>query len=187
MSVMGDDDDFEVVGYEDDEVEGAILGVAPRAGRMVRRARAVHMVKPAWRSQQLAPGVNTRQEGLIPLPMSPQNANGVFALGVPTITWQGSLQKPFRGERLLVTSVRTGASATGRLLGQLFVGTDLQAADITGFDIETVGSPTAFGTRLTMVQAPPGVLIRLLVTISSVPTTTDTVAVFVTINGRVVH
>ena len=128
-----------------------------------------------------------RQEGLIPLPMTPLQNGGVFDATTTTITFQGQLQKPFRGERLLVSTVRTGTTATGRLMGQIFVGTDLQLADISAIDIETVGNPASFGTRLTLLQAPPGVLIRIPVTISSAPTTTDTVAAFITLLGRVIN
>ena len=76
---------------------------------------------------------------------------------------------------MLVSTVRTGVTATGRLIGQLFVGTDLQQVDVQGFDIEQVGSPQAFGVRLTMKPAQPGVWIRLVTTVQgTVLTTTDT-------------
>jgi len=184
--VMGyDDTDFEVVG-DDDLISGAVLGAALR--RAASPARHLRLPPKAdWRKGQLAPGVMARQEGLIPLPMTPLQGGGVFSATVASITWQGQLQKPFRGERLLVTTVRTGTTATGRLIGQIFVGTDLQLADISGIDLETVGNPASFGTRLTLLQAPPGVLIRLPVTISLVPTSPDTVAGFVTLLGRVIN
>lgn len=176
---------FEVVGYDDDDVDGVhLLGVAaPRGGgRMMRLAP-----KPSWRNGELAPGVNQHDEGMIPLPLTPTSSGGTFATGVQTITWQGQLQKPYRAERLIVSVVRTGPSATGLLLGQIFVGTDLQLADIQGIDIETLGAPTAFGTRLTLHQAPPGVLIRIIVNISAVPSSTDTVFASMYFLGRVIH
>jgi hypothetical protein len=83
--------------------------------------------------------------------------------------------------------VRTGASATGRLLAQLFVGTDLQQAEIAGWDVELVGQAGAFGTRLTAKAAEPGVLIRLVVTLSNNPTSTDTIFASMMFLGRVVH
>lgn len=193
MSVMGEYD-----GYED-EVEGSVMGgdgyfdvvgrAAPRRPAPRRRAGRREIAippKPQWR-QQLAPGVIQPDEGMVPLPLQPLSNNGTFAAGVAQITWQGDLQKPYRPERLLVSVVRTGTSAVGRLLGLLWVGTDLQQADIFGFDIEQFGSNTAFGTRLTCKAAQPGVKIRLVITPSSVPTGTDTIFATISFSGRVVH
>jgi hypothetical protein len=177
---------FEVVGYDDDDVDGVhLLGAAPHRphGRMMRLAP-----KPSWRDGEMAPGVNAHDEGMIPLPLSPTTAGGTFSSVAPAITWQGQLQKPYRAERLIVSVVRSaGPTANGLLLGQIFVGTDLQLADIQGIDIETLGAPTAFGTRLTLHQAPPGVLIRIIVTLSSAPTGTDTIFASMYFLGRVIH
>jgi hypothetical protein len=183
--------DFEVVGYDDDdEVDGVhLLGVAaPHAGPRHLGGRTMRLApKPSWREGEMAPGVQAHDEGMIPLPMTPLQNGGVFAAAVGTITWQGQLQKPYRAERLIVSVQRTGATATGLILGQIFVGTDLQLADIQGIDLETLGAPTAFGTRLTLHQAPPGVLIRVIVNISSVPAGADTVFVAMYWLGRVIH
>lgn len=190
--------------YEDDyeDVEGSIMGygsvmgshfdvvgAGQRRGGMRRRGaqrRIPIPPRPQWRDQ-LAPGVIQPDEGMVPLPLQPLSNSGTFAAGVSQITWQGDLQKPYRPERLLVSVVRTGTSATGRLLGLLWVGTDLQQADIFGFDIEQFGSNTAFGTRLTCKAAQPGVKLRLVVTPSSVPTGTDTIFATVSFSGRVIH
>jgi hypothetical protein len=196
---------FDVVGYDEDgygiaaeeywedDVSGSIMGAPARRvmplAHAVRRPppRIVRLpAKPQWRAQ-LAPGVIQPDEGQVPLPLSPLTAGGVFAAGGTSITFQGQLQKPFRAERLLTSVVRTGATATGRLLAQLWIGTDLQQADIFGFDIELFGSPTAFGTRLTCKAAQPGVLIRLVVTPTAFPTGTDTILATCSFAGRVVH
>jgi hypothetical protein len=142
--------------------------------------------RPEWRAQ-MAPGVIMPDEGMVPLPMAPQANNGFFSATFPQITFQGQLQKPFRAERLLVSTVRTGPSAVGRLLAQLFVGTDLQGGDITQWDAELIGQADAFGTRLTTKAAEPGVLIRMIVALSNSLTGTDTI--FATMNwlGRIVH
>src|SRR6516225_2227630 len=71
--------------------------------------------RPEWRAQ-MAPGVIMPDEGMVPLPMAPLANNGFFSATFPQITFQGQLQKPFRAERLLVSTVRTGPSAVGRLL-----------------------------------------------------------------------
>ena len=172
FEVVGDvlgDVDGDVLG---DDVDGEVIGVATSKGKLLRLPK-----RPSWRHGQLAPGVMAPQEGLIPLPMTAQAGSppGTFTSLIPAITFQGQLQKPFRGERVLVAPVRTGPTAVGRLLTQIFVGVDLQQAEVTGFDLELIGVSTAFGTRLTLMQAPPGVLIRMLITLSSGLTAPDTI------------
>lgn len=180
--VMGER--MQVVGYDDDGTE-IVVGRAPRR----RRGASIRVHRPSWRETQMAPGVIAPDQGLLPLPLTGITGN-VFdtSLGTAsTITFQGQIQKPFRGERLLVSTVRTGATAVGRLLSQLFVGTDLQQLDIGGFDAEQVGTPTAFGVRLTMKPAQPGVFIRLVTTLSTPVSGTDTILATVTLLGRLVH
>lgn len=180
MEVIGDDlDGGEVMGgggYDE------IVGVATPQGH--RLMRIPH--KPGWRAQ-LAPGVIQPDEGMIPLPLVGNAGTNTFTATLNVITFQGSLQKPFRAERVLVSTVRTGASAVGRLLTLMFVGTDLQLADINGIDIELVGQPGSFGTRLTMKAAEPGVLIRFQSTLSTVLAGTDTIQAQMMLLGRVVH
>ena len=175
--VMGDE-------MDGDYVLGAAAPALARAGRGPRRLAIPN--RPRWRNQ-LAPGVIQPDEGMVVLPLAPQAGGGTFSATVTTITFQGQLQKPYRAERLLVSVVRTGATATGRLLGQLFVGTDLQQAEIAGWDVELVGQPTAFGTRLTTKAAEPGVLIRLQIVLSSGLTGTDTIFASMMFLGRVIH
>lgn len=173
--VMGDDEE-QVVGY-DDSGYPIVVGAARRRGPMVR------VTKPAWRRGQLAPGVIAPDQGLLPLPMG----NFTFTATAQTNTFSGQIQKPFRGERWLVTTVRTGASAVGRLLGQPFVGTDLALLDIAPIDIEQIGAGNAFGVRLTMKPAQPGVFIRLVTVLSSALAGTDTIFASVQLLGRLVH
>lgn len=196
--------------YEDDEVEGSVLGDVmgwqhmDGAGMEVvgydedgeavygrkkrRRGTAIALQKPGWRKTTLAPGVVAPDQGLLPLTLTGSTGSNTFTATLTQITFQGVLQKPFRGERLLVSTVRTGATATGRLIGQLFVGTDLQQVDVAGFDIEQVGSPQAFGVRLTMKPAQPGVWIRLVTSVQGAALGgTDTIFTSVTLNGRLIH
>ncbi len=187
---------FEVVGYDvegneilGDEVTGEVMGAAaPALAR--RHLRSIRIPpKPGWRNQ-LAPGVIQPDEGMVPLPMTALAGSpaGTFTSTLNQITFQGQLQKPFRPERLLVSVVRTGTDATGRLLTQLFVGTDLQGAEISGWDAELIGQANAFGTRLTCKAAEPGVQVRFIVTLSNAMTVT-TSSIFATflMLGRIVH
>lgn len=165
-----------VVGY-DDEGYPIVVG----AGKS-RRPKVV-LTKPGWRKGQLAPGVIAPDQGLLSLPMG----NFTFALAAQTFTFQGQVQKPFRGERLLVTTVRTGTSAVGRILGQIFVGSDLAALDVPPVDIEQLGSPNAFGVRMTMKPAQPGVFIRIVCSLSSALAGTDTIFTTIQLLGRNIH
>lgn len=201
---------FEVVGQEEDEyVQGDVMGdVMGYGGPMgdyegesqvvgyddggypivVGRARGkrrpmVALSKPGWRGGQLAPGVIAPDQGMLPLPMG----NFTFTAAAQTFTFSGQIQKPFRGERFLVTTVRTGASAVGRLLAQPFVGTDLALLDIAPVDIEQLGAGNAFGVRLTMKPAQPGVFIRLVTSLSSALTGTDTIFASIQLLGRNIH
>jgi len=176
--VMGGHQYSQVVGY-DDFGYPVVVGAQPRPrqGGMI----AVH--KPGWRQSQVAPGVIAPDQGLLPLPMG----NFSFTATAQTNTFSGQLQKPFRGERLLVTTVRTGASAVGRILGQPFVGTDLALLDINPIDIEQLGAGNAFGVRLTMKPAQPGVFIRIVCSLSSALAGTDTIFASVQLLGRLVH
>ena len=180
---------FEVIGdVLGDELEGDVLGadpapVARAGGRLIR----LHP-RPGWRAGQLAPGVMSPQEGLVPLPLIPDTNNGIFTSAVVNITWVGRLQKPYRAERLLVSAVRAGTSSTARVLGKIFVGVDLQQATTADFDLEQIGVATAFGTRLTLMQAPPGVEITIETRLFPTPPAgTDQIAVAMMFLGRIVH
>jgi hypothetical protein len=183
-SVLGEDGErYSVVGAE---LAPTVIQTQPPAGGGAQRLLQLPP-KPDWRRGELAPGVQAHDEGMVPLPMMPLTNGGTFTASISSIMWQGQLQKPFRAERLLVSVVRTGSSAVGRLLGQFFVGTDLQQADLSGLDIELIGATTAFGTRMTLIQAPPGVLIRVPVTLSSPLTTSDTIYATMMFLGRWIH
>lgn len=176
---MGDyEGEAQVVGH-DDEGYPIVVGAAPKR----RRRPKVILKKAGWRSGQLAPGVIAPDQGLLPLPMG----QFTFTASAPTNTFAGQIQKPFRGERFLVSVVRTGTSATGRVLGQPFVGTDLALLDIQPIDMEQVGANNAFGVRLTMKPAQPGVFIRVVASLSNALTGTDTIFVSMQLLGRNVH
>ena len=175
---MGDyEGEAQVVGYDDGGYP-IVVGRGPR-----KRRPMVALSKPGWRGGQLAPGVIAPDQGMLPLPMG----NFTFTAAAQTFTFSGQIQKPFRGERFLVTTVRTGASAVGRLLAQPFVGTDLALLDIAPVDIEQLGAGNAFGVRLTMKPAQPGVFIRLVTSLSSALTGTDTIFASIQLLGRNIH
>jgi hypothetical protein len=189
FAVVGEDGEMYYVqgdimgeGDDDDDIE---VGAARRRGKR-RKGGTIRVRPPSWRQTQVAPGVIAPDQGMVPLPLTGLTNNGTFSLAVQSMTLQGQIQKPFRGERLLVSTVRTGTSAVGRLITQLFVGTDLQQGDVSGFDLEQVGNPQAFGVRLTMKPAQPGVFIRLIVALNVPLAGSDTILTTVTLLGRII-
>jgi hypothetical protein len=174
--VMGND--VEIVGYDEDSGAPIVQGVA--APRRRARGPRVQLTKPGWRNSQLAPGVIAPDQGLLPLPLG----SFTYVLASQTNTFTGQVQKPFRGERLLVTTVRTGTSAVGRVMGQMFVGSDLAALDVPSVDLEQIGAPTAFGVRLTMKPIQPGVQFRIITSLSNALTGTDSIFCTIQLLGR---
>lgn len=183
---MGDyEGEAQVVGYDD---YGYPVVVGRGARRVVRRpaargANLVRVQRPGWRSGQLAPGVIAPDQGLNPLPMG----NFTYTATAQTNTFSGQIQKPFRGERFLMRVVRTGTTAVGTILGLIFVGTDLSQLDINPLDIESLADPNAFGVRLTMKPAQPGVFIRVVTSLGTALAGTDTINVSLQLLGRNIH
>jgi hypothetical protein len=179
----------------DSEVIVGAIAVNPRTGRrrIVKPSRSAgrNMValpaKPNWRKNQIAPGVQAPSEGMVPLPLV-GIPSAAFTASITQITFRGQVQEPFRPERLLCSVTRTGTSATApRVMGQLFVGTKLQQAQIAAFDIELVGTANAFGVRLTCQQVEPGVFVDLQCYLSSAVTGSDTILVSPMFLGRVIQ
>lgn len=204
MDVVGDVLGDDIDGYEDvdgdEEVIVGAVAVNPRTGRrrIIRRPAArlpgraagptMQLApKPNWRQGQVAPGVQAPQEGMVPLPLIGE-PSGTFSATVAAITFVGQVQEPYRPERLLVSVVRTGTTAAApRVMGQLFVGTKLQQAQIAPFDIELIGTANAFGVRLSCQQVEPGVFVNLQCVLTGALTTTDTILVNAMFLGRVIQ
>lgn len=182
-NTMGYETDGDVMG---DETEGDYSTVGRGRGRGRPRGNAIQLPpKPGWRNQ-IAPGVPMPGEGLQPLPLKPSVGNGIFTAGVTAIQFTARPQAPFHPERLLASVRRTGTAAAGTICEaqNLFVGRDLQLVELGPFDIEFF-SPTAFGVRLGLDAAQPGVLISIDVqSVGPTLTTTDFLAVSLMFLGR---
>lgn len=187
MSILGDD--FEVVG-DDDEVLGEEYAEEVGQGRLKLAARRRPMLrlppKPGWR-RQIAPGVAMPGQGLEPLPLTPSANNGVFDAANQAIEFTARPQAPFRAERLLA-SVRRSAGAPGVIIsGQaLIIGRQLQTVEVGAFDLEFFAAQ-AFGVRLSLVQADPGILIRIPCTATPPVPIGETVAVSLLFLGRTIR
>lgn len=163
--VMGDDDDDED-DMDGDDIVGRRRPPRLRSGssparRRRRRRRALGLPrKPRWRSRMAAPGVPMPGVGLEPLPLTGQLNQGIFNAANPVISFDARPQRPFRAERLLASVVLTGGAAGTVLCDGIFIGTNLQLVELGAFDVSFF-APNAFGVRLKLVPAAPGILIRL--------------------------
>lgn len=139
---------------------------------------------PSWMNG--AWGVNPPNEMLHVLPLLPQTNAGIFTAAVTSIQFLTRPQKPFRGERLLSTTTNTGASAPGVSVQStaIFVGVDLQQVESGNIPIATWAA-TAFGVRLAMVDALPGIEISIPCVSVGTLAGTDSVAITLVLLGRV--
>lgn len=145
------------------EILGEILGELEGAGvdgdvlgAIARKRGLALQAKPAWRKNQITPGVSAPGEFLQMLPLTPDKNNGVFDAATPTIIYTGKTQKPFQGERIVSTVRRSGAVAVTIDASTIVVGVEPQTLQIAPFDLE-VFSPNAFGVRLKMDPSGPGI------------------------------
>ncbi len=177
--VLGDD----VLGYEDEMTVGRLK--LPRKGGALGRLIRLPQ-RPGWRGLSVAPGVAMPSQGLEQLPLIPSANNGIFTNVVTAIEFAGRPQAPFRAERLLVRVARTGAAGI-IIFGQgIFVGRMLQQVQRGNFDIEFYG-PTAFGVRLNLAQATPGMDIAIPCVPSAAIGAGDSVAVSMVFLGRTIR
>lgn len=145
---------------------------------------------PPWRPMN-APGSPPLGEGHVFMPLNAETfggqwGNGQAAAGA-TITFTGRPQKPFKATRVIVRGTKSGATAVGNLIGQVFVGTDLQQGDLGNVDLESIGAATAFDTWVSWKQAEPGVAIKIQATLTAFPTGTDFELYTITVVGHYLH
>lgn len=134
-----------------------------------------------WRPM-MAPGNPPIGEHHVPIPFLPETFNGVWggAAGAPAgtiIIFSARPQKPFKVTRLLASRTPVGATAVGKTIGQTFVGTSLQQAELGFVDLETIGAGGSFDTWVSFHQSEPGVWIRLQATLTAFPTPPDSTTV----------
>lgn len=179
-----------------------IYGADPATGLPISPPPHPQVVSPPWRPM-MAPGSPPLGEGHVPLPLNPEtfalSSGGGAVWGAPaggggappgtTVTFSARPQKPFKTSRLIVR--KSGPNAIGAaVVGQMFVGTDLQQGELGFFDIETIGAGGSFDTWVSMKQAEPGVWIRIQATLTAFPlstTGTDFVVVTVSAMGHYLH
>jgi len=168
-------------GMQRGHMQGGRGGFAPPRPNLPPGVQA----PPWWKGTA---GVNQPNEMLHVMPLVPDTNNGVFtaAFTASTITFISRPQKPFRGERIISDIAPFGPTASGSPQSTgIFVGVDLQQVEAGNIPL-SVWAATAFGVRLAMVDAEPGIEIRIpVVLVGAALLTTDTVTVSITILGRV--
>lgn len=163
MDLAGDEDgmSYDDMAGDDDE-----MGAAFRR-QMIKVKR-----RPLARLMSKVPGVPARGGRQQPFPIG----TGVFVAASPNPqTFPINPLKPFKGHRLVTTTTRTGASATGLLtITQLFAGMIPQQATLGALPFEAF-APNAFGIQLSLDPLQPGVTFQFQVTISVLPGAADRV------------
>ena len=175
------------------DVAPPMLPVHPHMALPVHPAPHPAVHSPPWRPM-MAPGSPPLGEGHVPMPLNPETFNGTWggvsvtgaAPAGTTITFSARPQKPFKTARLLVNP--SGPNVVGaRVIGQVFVGTDLQQGELGNIDLQTIGAGGSFDTWVSLKQAEPGVWIRLQVTLTAFPVGTDFIVVTCSSLGHYLH
>jgi hypothetical protein len=145
----------------------------------------------------MAPGSPPLGEGHVPIPLNAETNNGQWgntasggALTSATITFSARPQKPFKLTRLLVGFSKSTGAVSAHLVGQMYVGTDLQQGEVGNIDLEQIGAGGSFDTWVSLKQAEPGVWIRVNASLLGSPTfttTTDQAVYILTALGHYLH
>ena len=148
---------------------------------------------PPWRPM-MAPGSPPLGEGHVPLPLTAETYGGSWGNtaggGAPsgtTIIWSARPQKPFKANRIIARGTKSGPSAIGNIIAQVFVGTDLQQGELGFFDLESIGAANAFDTWISFKQVEPGVWLRLQGQLTAYPTGTDFETYTISVLGHYLH
>jgi hypothetical protein len=168
----------------------AAIQAAQAAGMTATGVAPSYATSPPWRPMA-APGSPPLGEGHVPMPLNPEAFNGTWGAGGAaagvTITFSARPQKPFKATRLLITGTKSGPTAIGRLVGQTFVGTDLQQGELGNIDLESLGAGGSFDTWISFKQAEPGVWIRVQGTLTAFPVAPDFEVYTITCIGHYLH
>jgi hypothetical protein len=165
-------------------------GRNPLQGGMAPNMMPANAPHPGWLQNANPFGISAPIEGLIQLPMKPQDAagTGTFSATVTSIAFLGRTQRPFRGERVVATLTRIGTTAatpTVRTASGIIVGVVPQQAQIGATNLsEWAGSN--FGVRMAMNVAFPGNDITTTCNLVGTLTAPDTIVTDITVYGRYV-
>ena len=176
LDVVGDE-------LEGDEMEGEYESVG-RGRRRSRRGRGgpITVPTPAWMNATTSQGVSRPQENLDFLSFAPLT----IGAGLSTGNLTAQPQRPFRGERLILsaTNITGGAdvSGTATINPAIFVGA-VQVGSNQGATPFLAFRPDAFGVRLSWPAAGQGTTVTIPVVLTTVAAAGG-VAVNGTVFGR---
>jgi len=170
---------------DDDDMLGAYQELMMGRGRRRRanmRARSGRISPQALRQTLVpevpgAPPFGARMDAMGLTPVTFNSTSGTI------LTMRASPNKAFKGSRLILDIARTGATSTGAVSIQIFmIG---QTNQFVSGDPVAAGafSSVAVGTAMSLDPVTPGIAVFLNITISTAPTTTDTVVVTGSIIG----
>jgi hypothetical protein len=185
LDVVGDD-------LDGDDMDGDDMEGLSTIGRARRRARAqlargggkapVAVPTPRWMNATTSQGVSRPQEDLDFLSFTPLT----IAAGATTGTLTSQPQRPFRGERLILTATNitagTDASGTATINPAIFVGA-VQVGATQGATPFQAFRADAFGVRLSWPAAGQGTTINIPIVLTTVAPAGG-VAVAGTVFGR---
>lgn len=138
---------------------------------------------PAWlQASAQVPGSPSAAELLSPLGLG----GGTLTSTSPSLQLEASPQRPFRGERLIIDVRRSaGAANIPVVVRALKVGENSQFVGSSGVPAD-VFRPDAFGVRLAMSAATPGILIVLALDAGATIPVGETIDISAAIIGRAV-
>lgn len=165
-------------------------GRNPMRGGMAPNMLPAGAPDPGWLKDANPFGISAPIEGLIQLPLKPQDAagTGTFSSTVTSIGFLGRTQRPYRGERVVATITRIGTTAatpTIRTVSGIIVGVVPQQAQIGATNLSEWAA-TSFGVRMAMNVAFPGNDITTTCNLVGTLTAPDTIVVDLTVYGRYV-
>lgn len=183
INVVGDDLSGEEMDGDDMEGMSTIgRGRRRRGGHARGSAGPIAVPTPSWMNATTSQGVSRPQEDLDFLSFTPLT----IAAGSTTGTLTSQPQRPFRGERLILTATNitagTDASGTATINPAIFVGA-VQVGATQGATPFQAFRADAFGVRLSWPAAGQGTTINVPVVLTTVAPSGG-VAIAGTVFGR---
>lgn len=143
----------------------------PQAGLNEPRVRAIVREEmgsqlPHWfQNAAQVPGAGAPVDGELMSPLGLEAVGaGALTAAAPLVVFRANPQRPFRGERLIISLARTaGAANVGVGIDNFKIGENSQLVGSGLVPAEAFG-PDSFGVRLAMSAAEPGIDIEITLT-----------------------
>lgn len=185
---------MDTMGYDED-VDGLdIIGEGNSRSMRLRQAAAMRRggPRPEWAQQLSMQGVSRPTEEMDFLPFTvTQFAAGVLAAGATTFA-EAFPQRPFRGERIIASAIKTNAGVSTDVSNAIFINPAVfvgavQVGASQGSVPLGAFSRDAFGVRLALPSAGQGTRIFIPLVLGFAQVAGDVTAIGITIVGRAVR